>query len=75
LDRRLGGPQRRSGRGVEEKNSQPLAGLELPIIQSVVQCCNNEMGHFETSQNTFDLIIPFRSLYIIPSLFVRLTVS
>jgi hypothetical protein len=26
LDRRLGGPQSRSGRGGEEKNSQPPAG-------------------------------------------------
>jgi len=33
LDRRLGGPLSRSGRGGEEKNSQPLPGLELPIIQ------------------------------------------
>jgi hypothetical protein len=30
LDRRLGGPQSRSGRGGEEKNSQPLPGLERP---------------------------------------------
>jgi hypothetical protein len=36
LDRRLGGPQSRSERGEEEKNSQPLAGLEPPIMQSVV---------------------------------------
>jgi hypothetical protein len=28
LDRRLDGPQGRSGRGGEEKNSQPLPGLE-----------------------------------------------
>jgi hypothetical protein len=35
-DKRLGGLQRRSGRG-EEKNSQPLSGLELPIIQPVAQ--------------------------------------
>jgi hypothetical protein len=33
LDRRLGGPQSRSGRGGEEKKSQPLLGLEDPIIQ------------------------------------------
>jgi hypothetical protein len=42
LDRRLGGPQSRSGRGGEEKNSRPLSGIEpwnpdrparsLPII-------------------------------------------
>jgi hypothetical protein len=29
LDRRLGGPQRRSGRGGEEKNFQPPPGIEL----------------------------------------------
>jgi hypothetical protein len=33
--KRLGGPQSRSGRGGEEKNSQPLPGLEPPIIQTV----------------------------------------
>jgi hypothetical protein len=37
LDRRLGGPQSRSGRGGEEKNFQPLPGLEPPSIQPVVQ--------------------------------------
>jgi hypothetical protein len=35
-DRRLDGPQSWSGRGGEEKNSQLLSGLELPIIQPVV---------------------------------------
>jgi hypothetical protein len=30
LDRRLGGPQSRSGRGGEEKNSQPPPGIENP---------------------------------------------
>jgi hypothetical protein len=37
LGRRLGGLQSRSGRGSEEKNSQPLPGLEPPIIQPVAQ--------------------------------------
>jgi hypothetical protein len=37
LDRSLGGPQRRSERGGEEKNSQPLSGLESSIIQPVAQ--------------------------------------
>jgi hypothetical protein len=37
LYRRLGGPQSRSGRGDEEKNSRPLLGLEPLIIQPVVQ--------------------------------------
>jgi len=30
LDRRLGGPQSQYGCGHEEKNSQPLSGLEFP---------------------------------------------
>jgi hypothetical protein len=34
---RLGGPQTQSERGGEEKNSQPLMDLELPIIQPVAQ--------------------------------------
>jgi hypothetical protein len=33
---RLCGPQSRSGRG-DEKNSQPLPGLESPIIQPLAQ--------------------------------------
>jgi hypothetical protein len=38
LDRRLGGgAQSRSGHSGEEKNSQPLQGLEPPIIQPVAQ--------------------------------------
>jgi hypothetical protein len=37
LDRRLSGPQSRSGRGRAEKNSRPLPGLEPPIIQPVAQ--------------------------------------
>jgi hypothetical protein len=37
LDRRLGGPQSRSGRGGEEENSQPLPGLEPSIIRPVAQ--------------------------------------
>jgi hypothetical protein len=37
LDRRLSGPQSWAGCGGEEKNSQPLPGLETPIIQLVAQ--------------------------------------
>jgi hypothetical protein len=37
LDRKLGGPQSRSGRGGEEKNYQLLPRLEPPIVQPVVQ--------------------------------------
>jgi hypothetical protein len=46
LDRRLGGPQSRSGRGGEEKNSQPLPGLEVPIKQPVAQCYTAELSRF-----------------------------
>jgi hypothetical protein len=35
LDRRLGRPHSPSGCGGEEKNSQPLLGLEHPIIQPI----------------------------------------
>jgi hypothetical protein len=44
LDRRLDGPQSQFERGDEEKNSQPLAGLEPPIVQPVVQCCTTELS-------------------------------
>jgi hypothetical protein len=39
LDRRLGGPQSRSGRGGEEKNSQPRreSNPRTPIVQSIAQ--------------------------------------
>jgi hypothetical protein len=43
LDRRLGGPQSRSGRGGEEKNSQLLPGLELSIIQPIAQRYTTEL--------------------------------
>jgi hypothetical protein len=44
LDRRLGGPRSRSGRGGEEKNSQSLPGLEPPIIQPVAQLYTTELS-------------------------------
>jgi hypothetical protein len=45
LDRRLGGPQSRSGRsGGEEKNSQSLPGLELPIIELIAQRYTAELS-------------------------------
>jgi hypothetical protein len=44
LDKRLGGPQSRSGRGGEEKNSQHLPGLEPPIIQPVAQRYTTELS-------------------------------
>jgi hypothetical protein len=44
LDRKLGGPHSRSGRGGEEKNSQPLPAVEHPIIQLVAQCYTSELS-------------------------------
>jgi hypothetical protein len=44
LDRRLGGPQSRSGRGGEEKSFQQLPGLEPPIIQPLAQRYNIELS-------------------------------
>jgi hypothetical protein len=44
LDRRLGGPQSRYGRGGEEKNSQPQPRLEPPIIQAVAQRYTTELS-------------------------------
>jgi hypothetical protein len=41
---RLGGPQSWSGHGGEEKNSQPLLGLELPIMQSVAERYTTELS-------------------------------
>jgi hypothetical protein len=44
LDRSLGGPQRRSGSGGEEKNSHPLSGIEPPTIQPVPQRYTTELS-------------------------------
>jgi hypothetical protein len=44
LDRRLGGPQSQSGCSGEEKNSQPLPGLEPSVIQPIAQCCTTELS-------------------------------
>jgi hypothetical protein len=44
LGRRLGGLQSWSGHGGEEKNSQPLPGLEPLIIQPISQNYNTELS-------------------------------
>jgi hypothetical protein len=44
MDRRLSAPQSLSGRGGEEKNSQPLPGLKPPIIQPIAQCYTTELS-------------------------------
>jgi hypothetical protein len=41
LNRGLGGHHSLSGHGGEEKNSQPLPGLESLIIQPIAQRYNN----------------------------------
>jgi hypothetical protein len=48
LDRRLGGPQSRSGRGGVEKNSHPLSGFEPPIIQLVAHPYTTELSRLLT---------------------------
>jgi hypothetical protein len=54
LDRRLGGPQSRSGSDGKEKNSQPLPGLDLPIMQRVDQRYTTELSRLQSS-NHLDL--------------------
>jgi hypothetical protein len=44
LDRRQGGHQTRPGRGGENKNSQPLQGIEPPITQPVAQRYTSELS-------------------------------
>jgi hypothetical protein len=44
LDRRLGGLQSRSGHSGEEKYSEPLPGLEPPIIQPIAQRYTTELS-------------------------------
>jgi hypothetical protein len=44
LDRRLDGPQIRSGRGGEEVNSHLLAGFKPPIFQPVAQIYTTELS-------------------------------
>jgi hypothetical protein len=50
LDRRLGGPQSRFGRGGKDKNSHPLPGPEPPPpkIQPVAQRYTTELYRLHT---------------------------
>jgi hypothetical protein len=50
------GPQSRSGRGGEEINSQPLPGLEPPIIQPVAQRYTAELPRFLTYSTGTEVI-------------------
>jgi hypothetical protein len=61
LDRRLVGPQSRSGRRGEEKNTQPLSGIEPPTIQSVDQRCYYPPCLFSCHN-----LCPFRSHWTCP---------
>jgi hypothetical protein len=56
LDKRIGGPQSQSGRGSEEKNSQPLPGLEPPIILLVAQRYTTELSWQKQNQNKYKRI-------------------
>jgi hypothetical protein len=58
FDRRLGGPQRRSGRGSEKKNSQPLPGLKP-------QCCKTELSWLLT-KCTVSFAVLFSRVATIP---------
>jgi hypothetical protein len=67
FDIRLGGPQSPSGYGGEEKNSQPLPGLEPPINQPVAQRYTTELFqllHFSNLKKFSDIfqIISYRNL-------------
>jgi hypothetical protein len=62
LDRRLGGPKSRFGNGGEDKNSQPLPGLEPPIIQSVAQRYTTELFRFLIANISFENVAKFNSL-------------
>jgi hypothetical protein len=53
MDRRLDGLQNRSGCGGEEKNSQPLLGLEPQIIQPVAQRYTTELSRILFRDNLF----------------------
>jgi hypothetical protein len=64
VDRRLDGPQSLSGRGGEEKNSQPLLQVETLINQPVAQRCTTELSRllclydepfFKTLSKDFEL--------------------
>jgi hypothetical protein len=52
IDRRLGS-QSLSGRGGEEKKSQPLPGIELPIIQPVAHRCNTELSRLQVTPSFY----------------------
>jgi hypothetical protein len=66
LDRRLGGPQCRSGQGGEEKNSQPLPGLE-PSIQPVAQRYTAELTRLLLYSNNSQIFLHHVSVILLES--------
>jgi hypothetical protein len=66
----LTGPQSRFGRGGEEKNSQPLPGLESPIIQPVAQRYTTELCRLPiflyTRMEITQILQTFSLLFYIP---------
>jgi hypothetical protein len=52
VDKRLGGHQNQPGHGGEEKNSQPLLGLEPPIIQPIAQHYTTELSTVTNAKKT-----------------------
>jgi hypothetical protein len=69
LDRRLGGPQSRSGRGKVQKNSHSVSGLEPPIIQHVAQRYTTELSSLSLSESAslslYSLLQALRNFSII----------
>jgi hypothetical protein len=56
IDKRLGGTQSWHGRGVEEKNSHPLPGLEIHIIQPVAQGTSTFQWHYVRTNSRFEVL-------------------
>jgi hypothetical protein len=62
---KLGAPQRQSGRGSEESNTQHLLGLEPPINQPVAQRCTTELSmtlYYELRRGRKFLTVYFKVL-------------
>jgi hypothetical protein len=57
LYRRLGGPQSRSGRGGEEKNSQPPPGIETSVISYFIKFYINYPNEIENILLNFRVIL------------------
>jgi hypothetical protein len=67
LDRGLGGPQNRSGRGGEEKNSQHIPGVESPIIEPVAQRYTSELSQLHVCFLRYVNVFSFLGVALLPS--------